>query len=182
MKDTFYRRHNDDELIDRVTIDCVPRFKTSGLSGDEWRVSYVVRLYRKGHLMVENWYTRLRYAIAALPWVVATWTEGSDEDTERRWSAFLRIEDSLCHQVGCGEPATVIVKLTRLTSVDGAYIVDESSFTYLRAFCDRHATRGDSDREDNDADCVVVSGERRPYTGEVSIPDVVVLDASEDSK
>lgn len=43
MRTDWYRRHHDDEVIDRVSIDCVPRFKVSGLSGDEWRVSYVLR-------------------------------------------------------------------------------------------------------------------------------------------
>ena len=40
----------DDEGPDRITIDPVPRYKTSGLSGDEWRMSYVVRFYRRGRL------------------------------------------------------------------------------------------------------------------------------------
>ena len=32
-----FERHPDDEWYDEVRIVTVPRYKTSGLSGDEWR-------------------------------------------------------------------------------------------------------------------------------------------------
>lgn len=50
------RRHHDDDYWDRVTIQAAtgahflayirPRWKTSGLSGDEWRISAVVEVKR----------------------------------------------------------------------------------------------------------------------------------------
>src|SRR5207237_1236850 len=33
----FYKRHEDDEWIDEIRVKVVPRYKTSGLSGKEWR-------------------------------------------------------------------------------------------------------------------------------------------------
>lgn len=41
-------RHPDDPFIDSVRIQIVERYKTSGISGDEWRFSYVVEMIRKG--------------------------------------------------------------------------------------------------------------------------------------
>lgn len=38
-KAMHYKRHPDFETYDRITIDTVERYKTSGLSGDEWRFS-----------------------------------------------------------------------------------------------------------------------------------------------
>ncbi|KKL50531.1 hypothetical protein LCGC14_2304540, partial [marine sediment metagenome] len=41
-------RITDDEGVDQIVIDTVPRYKMSGLSGDEWRVSGRVRFFRNG--------------------------------------------------------------------------------------------------------------------------------------
>lgn len=52
------RRHHDDDYWDEITIDTkvvhlrahvVPRYKTSGLSGDEWRTSAVLEVKRDGY-------------------------------------------------------------------------------------------------------------------------------------
>jgi len=52
------RRHRDDDYWDEVAIDAgtvhlrafvVPRYKTSGLSGDEWRISAILEVKRDGH-------------------------------------------------------------------------------------------------------------------------------------
>lgn len=37
----------DAQAFDEVRIVTVPRYKQSGLSGDEWRISAAIRLYRK---------------------------------------------------------------------------------------------------------------------------------------
>lgn len=38
----------DAQACDEIRIYTVPRYKTSGLSGDEWRISAVTEFYRKG--------------------------------------------------------------------------------------------------------------------------------------
>jgi hypothetical protein len=52
------RRHRDDDYWDEIAIDTekvhlrafiVPRFKTSGLSGDEWRISAKLEVHHDGH-------------------------------------------------------------------------------------------------------------------------------------
>jgi hypothetical protein len=56
VKKLPFRRHHDDDYCDRVTIQAAtganfvafirPRWKASGLSGDEWRISAVVEVRR----------------------------------------------------------------------------------------------------------------------------------------
>lgn len=49
MRKHFYSKpHRCCEGVDRIDIECVERWKESGLSGDEWRFSYVARAYFKG--------------------------------------------------------------------------------------------------------------------------------------
>lgn len=70
------RRHRDDDYWDEITIDTekvhlrafvVPRFKTSGLSGDEWRVSAKLILRRDGFRepIVERGFGRMHRDLAA---------------------------------------------------------------------------------------------------------------------
>lgn len=47
-------RLDDDEFYDEIRITTVPRFKTSELSGDEWRVSTHVVVLRKGRVVAEK--------------------------------------------------------------------------------------------------------------------------------
>ena len=46
------RNHHDDEWYDEIRVTTVPRFKTSGLSGDEWRRSAKVTFLRKGIVLL----------------------------------------------------------------------------------------------------------------------------------
>ena len=70
------RRHRDDDYYDEITIDTrtvhlrasiVPRFKTSGLSGDEWRTSAVLKLLRDGtkDSILERRFGRMHKDLAA---------------------------------------------------------------------------------------------------------------------
>lgn len=59
MKKMPLRRHHDDDYWDRITVRAAtgatftafirPRYKMSGLSGDEWRISAVVEIRRHPH-------------------------------------------------------------------------------------------------------------------------------------
>lgn len=40
----------DAQAFDEIRIFTVPSYKTSGLSGDEWRISATVEFYRNGIL------------------------------------------------------------------------------------------------------------------------------------
>lgn len=96
-------------------------------------------------------------------------------------------QDHLCFQPGCCEPAVGRVLPNRLTDQCGNYL--DSSELYgsvYRAFCTKHMKRGDSDREDNDANYSkdydrpvfvfdYLAGEGRPYrTYSTTSPDGLV--------
>ena len=70
------RRHKDDDYWDEMTVDTkhvhlrafvVPRYKTSGLSGDEWRVSAKLEVRRDGFKepLVERGFGRMHKDLAA---------------------------------------------------------------------------------------------------------------------
>ena len=52
-KDTglYHRRLRDWEPFDEITMRVVPRYKTSGLSGDEWRQHVEVQFKHKGEVV-----------------------------------------------------------------------------------------------------------------------------------
>lgn len=149
----WFRRHHDDEFIDEVTLKVEPRFKTSDLSGDEWRVSTRVSLSRKGQVLKERTYHRIEDAAAHLPWLLKTWVEELPEEELHSFHEQLDRDEELCHQPGCSERATHVYRLLgSLTSARGEHLHPQEAerVRFLRAFCDTHKVRGDSDLEDND--------------------------------
>jgi len=44
----------DAQAFDEVRIVTVPRYKTSGMSGDEWRISATIQFMRKGRIVHER--------------------------------------------------------------------------------------------------------------------------------
>ena len=154
----YYERHRDDEIIDEITFKTVPRYKTSGLSGDEWRVSTAVELKRKGEVMATGTYHSIKDAAAHLPWFLRTWIETLSEEGSDRWSKRIKADESTCHQPGCAEPATVFYSLKKQFSREG-YEKDLTGYhcEVRRAFCDRHKTRGDCGLEDSDTNYEKVS-------------------------
>lgn len=141
-------RHEDDRFIDRVEVDTVPRYKTSGLSGDEWRTSAVIRLFRKGHLVHEEHMQNLEVAAARLPWLMRTVLE--DLPIEQ-YTKLDRATSSLCAQVSCGAPAEVYYRLRELYCREGHGHAPYEGSSYIRGFCLEHARRGDCGLEDADA-------------------------------
>jgi len=74
-----YKALEDDEGIDHIELTVVPRYKTSGMSGDEWRVSTEVKFFRKGVLLWGRSFSRLEWAIAFL---------GAEVDLHRNWLGY----------------------------------------------------------------------------------------------
>lgn len=145
-KTASYKRHDDDEWYDEIRISVVPRYKTSGLSGDEWRVSAKIEIFRKGVLLKERGFSKLHYAADFLPAVLH---EMADEGFAGSHDQFER----LCFQAGCKEEGVVEYRLK-----------DEFYPTYgdkmpkrewrqdvRRRFCEKHAQRGDAGLEDADS-------------------------------
>ena len=58
------RSHHDDEWYDEVRITTVPRYKTSSLSGDEWRTSARIQILRK---TASAPWSRIQYPVLSYP-------------------------------------------------------------------------------------------------------------------
>jgi hypothetical protein len=132
------------EAFDRITMDVVPRYKTSGLSGDEWRTGVVTKFWFKGEVVHEDFRTSLEAAIRYLPFVY-------DEQTCPINERVIALDEERCDQPGCAEVWVARYLLKRRTASDGSYLADDESATpRFRKFCRKHLRRGDCSREDSD--------------------------------
>ena len=153
-----YTRHHDDEWIDEVRITTVPRWKESELSGDEWRFSSRIELYRKGHLLACSGSHRLREAMAILPGMLLVWGGGSHiggpfEQEPERPAEFW---NKLCFNPGCAEPATFEFRLLHHYCAEG-HAHDYDWLDERVRFCERHKHRGDCGFNDADKNYEVVA-------------------------
>ena len=124
--------------FDEIRLVTVPRYKTSGLSGDEWRISVVIQFFRKGRLICEDWCGhKMEDAVAFVAWKYA--------DAN---GAFYAGEEDFCDQEGCAKKATVVYRLKKQFCNSGHEHL--AIFDYIRMFCDEHKTRGDCGLEDAD--------------------------------
>lgn len=154
----WFKRHHDDEYVDGIRFEIVPRYKTSGLSGDEWRISIRVVLYRKGEVVRARFYGTMEYAAAHLPWLLKTWGEEMDD---AGWEADAKRQEqdkTTCHQPGCAEEATTTYSLKSEYERMGHETPVNPSHPVHRAFCARHSVRGDCGLEDADRNYEVVEG------------------------
>lgn len=147
-----YKRHDDDEWFDEIRISVKPRYKTSGMSGDEWRVSALVEVFRKGVLLKDRSFSKLHYAADFLPAILH---EMSDEGFSGSHEQFER----LCAQPGCKEDGVVEYRI-----IDQFYPTYGDKMPkrdylgeYHRRFCEAHARRGDCGLEDADRNYVLIS-------------------------
>lgn len=148
----WHKRHPDFEAFDSVTIDVVPRYKTSGLSGDEWRVAAVIRLWFKGEPVAERGYRDIESALKFLP---AFTSEAASPIPTR----VIELERESCDQPGCAEKAVTKCRLKKEYSDRGEELVmREGVNSHYRQFCQRHLQRGDCGLEDSDSNYEVVSG------------------------
>jgi hypothetical protein len=159
---TEFKQHPDDELVDRVEMKIVPRFKQSGMSGDEWRTSGQTRMFHKGMLLYERAYLTLADAAKHLPWLVTVVGEellfSDDTELNKRHDALVDSKGKKCMQAGCSKDATHVFQINELFSERGHKLdaTENERFVSLRAFCDEHAERGDCDREDCDDNYLLV--------------------------
>jgi len=150
-----YRAHPDWEGYDEITIKVVPRYKTSGLSGDEWRIHAVLTVKRKGEVVLERPFHDIERAMKYLPWVVEV--EMVENGTHKR-GLFGHYEDEYA-QPGCAEKPVNHYRLKKLYTKRGEGPLPDSDFTeYRRAFCARHSTRGDCGLEDADSNYELIDG------------------------
>lgn len=157
----IHRRLNSDQWFDEVQIVTVPRFKTSGLSGNEWRTSAHVHLKRKGVVIHTQRLGDVKAAAAWLAWGLMT--IGETEDVS------LANGHYYCAQPGCPEPVDTFYRIRKLYSWAGEE-VPMTKRGQWRGFCTCHSERGDSDMEDSDDNYEYMAG-KHPATGTAEGPD-----------
>lgn len=146
MTNIYYLKHRDDEWFDEVSIRIVPRFKTSGMSGDEWRRSSLIEFKRKGVVIYKKTYGTLEVATAFLPGLlISAGEEGGYSNNV-----------NLCFQPGCSEQATTEYRLKYRYHQGEKLPADD--YEYRRKFCASHAIRGDADYEDSNLNYELISG------------------------
>lgn len=131
----------DAQAFDEVRIVTVPRYKTSGLSGDEWRISAEIQLIRNGRIIYQKGYRDVETACKFLPAVHAM---ACDEG-----KAYFAGEGDICDQEGCSKPATVTYRKKADYCRDG-HKTELADQIKIRRFCDTHKTRGDCGLDDSD--------------------------------
>jgi len=135
-------RHRNWQRFDKITIHTVPRFKTSSLSGNEWRFNARIDIKKKGRILLTSYAHDTQSAAEKLPEILS-----QHELTKAVMETSM---EDLCDQEGCSEPWTRSYKLKKLRCADCGHTKDDLGTTSVAKFCDRHATRGDCGIEDSD--------------------------------
>lgn len=161
---TYYKRLRNDEFFDEVHIKIVPRFKTSDMSGDEWRTSARLQFFRKGELVFERGVSTMEVAAAFLPYLLITVLENGEYDEPK--------DSHKCTQPGCSKTATVELRMKQQYH-DGDILPDHG-MEYRCKFCDEHAHRGDADYNDRDENYELIEGSS---PNRENIPDNVISQA-----
>jgi hypothetical protein len=132
----------DAQAFDEIRLVTVPRYKMSGLSGDEWRISARIEFYRKGRLVHESGGQRnIQVAASFLAYEHA---RACDDG-----KGYFAGERDVCDQEGCAEVATVFYQ-KKANYCREAHKTEPHRPTY-RQFCEKHKTRGDCAFDDADA-------------------------------
>lgn len=142
----------DANPFDEIRIRLVPRFKQSGLSGDEWRISTAVEFYRNGELQhEEHCGGKIEYGAGMVYGMLL-----KAQDDAKGYFAGDGIH---CDQEGCHEHGKFVMKIITRYCCGGGNCGQKKEYQgdqQYRLFCEKHKHRGDSDLEDNDKNYVLV--------------------------
>jgi hypothetical protein len=149
----WHKRHRDWEAFDRIEFDIVDRYKTSGLSGDEWRHHVRMRFYFKGEVVHEDGARDMQSAMLRVGSIML-------EKTCPIPDRVIELEKTKCSQPGCKEDAVGRFRIKKEFGHQGEDLAPpyEGSPRYSRQFCKRHLRRGDRSREDCDANYEPLDG------------------------
>ena len=144
MKDINYALRPDAQAFDEIRIRVIPRFKESELSGDEWRISAQIEFFRKGKLILDDQVNDMQTAVGCLYY---KYIRAIDDG-----HAYYAGDGVHCDQEGCNEKATMLYRIKQDYCADfGGCGQKKDLYTGShRCFCEKHSTRGDQDRQDND--------------------------------
>lgn len=153
------QRHEDDQWFDAVSVKIEERWKYSGLSGSEWRFTYVATFYRKGVPLARRATSRLDWALSQLPSMIEDLAPVGDDDAlAAAWNAkSTRVFghpdpcfEEFCAQPGCKMLATVEYRLAK-SWCNRCGSDREPPTEQRRRFCEEHKIRGDCGLDDADA-------------------------------
>ena len=144
IRHTFY---------DEVRLTTVPRYKTSELSGDEWRHSARVELMYKENVLYARSFTDMKYATAWLAWGVL-----DDDVSHEALKVYHALPKDYCDQPGCASKYDVKYQVKVCYHPDGSTMARQPSKPKTQQFCKRHAERGNCSREDNDDNYLLIEG------------------------
>ena len=133
----------DAQAFDEIRIITVPRYKESGLSGDEWRISAEVQFYRKGILLFS---TARRNVETACGFLYADLMSAIDNG-----KAYFAGDGIFCDQEGCSRLAAVRYKMHKLYSRGGLSQNIDPTKPMYRHFCNKHKQGGNCGLEDADS-------------------------------
>lgn len=164
------------QYFDSGTIRIVERYKTSGLSGDEWRFSCVVELSRKGKVVATRAVGEdLIVAATQLQWGLHL---GPGElESEPGWEVVPAdrghyADDGQCCQPGCPNAGVhvYVLKEVQLSLSDSRMVPNVPQYKggqiHARRFCDRHKRRGDCALDDSDGNYEERMPDRRGKTSD----------------
>ena len=140
----WHKRLSDFHAFDRITLEIVPRYKESHLSGDEWRQHVEVKFFFKGH-EVHNFGCRdMEAAMMRLGW---EWLQVTGPIPDK----VIEVEKDACDQPSCTNPPVVRCTIKEEFSRSGEKLdASDIHSKHYRQFCKRHQRRGDCSREDGD--------------------------------
>ena len=142
----------DAQAFDEIRITTVPRYKTSGLSGDEWRISAKIEFFRKGNMVHEF---SCRNVETACGFLMAEYYRAMDDG-----KAFFAGENDYCDQEGCSDKATVTYRVKKEFSRDNPHEWNKPiAGITVRKFCARHSRRGDCAFDDADENYELIEGQ-----------------------
>lgn len=141
----WHKRVDDFESFDRITFEVVPRYKTSGLSGDEWRQHVEVTFWFKGEKVHSAGFRDMQ---AALLMTGSEWVRAQEPIPDR----VIELERAgLCDQPSCAEKSVGRLKIKQEFERGHRLHEDETKWSdKYRQFCKKHIRRGDCSREDSD--------------------------------
>lgn len=147
-----HKRHPRDTWVDKIEIDTVERWKTSGMSGDEWRFSYRLRLFRKGTLLLEESYGSIQYAAARASLLAAEGFAPASESWPNPKIGDRYGDKTHCTQPGCPNTDNLERVYLRKEYERGTCTERQSEpYSRFRQFCETHRVRGDCACEDADS-------------------------------
>ena len=131
----------DAQAFDEMHVTTVPRYKESGLSGDEWRVSTQVDCIRKGMVI---WSQRFNSVETACKYIASMYDE-----VVGKGLAHFGGDGILCDQEGCSDLATSFYRKRKDFDRNSGAVTQDPSGD-VRCFCAKHKTRGDCGLDDAD--------------------------------